>query len=134
VFPKLVIAAFLAAHAAIHASFIAPRPPVTAGGPAWPFDLTRSWVLSPFGFDGDVTRLLGIALVAVTIGGFGLAALAVIGIAPAGVWAPAVVAGALSSFALIAVFFHPWLVLGMAIDAALIWAVLVADWTPDAVA
>ena len=36
-----LIAAALLAHAAIHASFIAPRPPVTAGGSIWPFELGR---------------------------------------------------------------------------------------------
>jgi hypothetical protein len=130
VFPKLIVAAFLLAHAAIHASFIAPRPPATASGPAWPFELSRSWILGPLGIDGDAARMLGLALVALTIGGFALAALAAIGVAPAGVWAPAVVAGAISSAALLAIFFHPWLVLGIAIDAGLIWAVLVGDWTP----
>jgi hypothetical protein len=132
VFPRLVVAAFLLAHAAIHASFIVPRPPASAGGPAWPFELTRSWVLGALGLGADVARPLGIALVAVTIGGFALAALAAAGVVPAGLWVPAVVAGAVSSVALIGIFFHPWLVLGIAIDALLIWAALVADWTPDA--
>lgn len=129
---KLVVAAFLLAHAAIHASFVMPRPPATAGGPAWPFELGRSWILGPLGLGGDAARLLGVALIAVTIGGFALAALAAAGFGPAGLWAPAVVAGAVSSIALIGIFFHPWLVLGIAIDAVLIWAVLVAGWTPDA--
>jgi hypothetical protein len=132
VFTKLIVAAFLLAHAGIHASFMAPRPPATASGPAWPFELSRSWILGPLGLGGDAARLLGIALVAVTIGGFALAALTAVGIAPVGLWVPAIVAGAVSSVALIGIFFHPWLVLGIAIDTVLIWAVVVADWTPDA--
>jgi hypothetical protein len=130
VFPKLVMAAFLLAHAAIHASFIAPRPPAV-DGPAWPFDLSRSWILGPMGLGGAATRLLGLALIATTIGGFAFAALAAVGIAPTGAWAPALVLGAVASVVLIATFFHPWLVLGIVIDAVLIWAVLVAKWTPD---
>ena len=132
-FPKLVVAAFLFAHAAIHASFLVPRPPATAEGPAWPFELGRSWILKPLGLDGGTGRVLGISMVATTIGGFGLAALAAVGIAPATVWAPAIVVGAVSSAVLISVFFHPWLVLGIAIDAVLLWAVLIADWTPGAI-
>ena len=41
---RLLIAAFLLAHASVHGAFLAPRPPVTAGGPAWPFELGQSWI------------------------------------------------------------------------------------------
>lgn len=75
---RLVVAGLLLAHAAIHAAFVAPRPPATAGGPAWPFDLGHSWILGPLGLDAEVGRVLGLALIAVTLGGFALAA----GVAP----------------------------------------------------
>ena len=128
--PRLVIAALMLAHGAIHASFLSPRPPATAHGPTWPFELARSWVLTPLGIQPATTRLLGMALVAATIGGFALAALATIGLGPADLWGPASAAGAISSLALLVLFFHPWLVLGLAIDLGLLWAVLVAGWTP----
>lgn len=131
---SLAIAAFLLAHGGIHAGFLSPRPPATAGGPAWPFELDRSWILGPLGLGGDAARLLGIALVAATFGGFALGALAAVGIAPAGLWAPAVAVGAVASMAMIALFFHPWLVLGVAIDVALLWAVFLLGWAPDGVA
>ena len=124
-------ALFLLAHALIHASYLSPRPPATAGGPAWPFELTRSWILSPLGLDGDPGRILGTALIAIVMVAFGLAALATIGIAGQATFAPAVVAGSIASIALLVLFFHPWLVLGIAIDVALLWAVLVARWTPQ---
>lgn len=130
---RLLIAAFLLAHAAIHAAFISPRPPATAGGPAWPFELSRSWILGPLGLDSELGRILGLALIAVTFGGFALAALAALGLVPAGIWPPAVAIGAVASIAVLALFFHPWLVLGVAIDLALLWAVLVANWAPDGV-
>jgi hypothetical protein len=128
---RLLFAAFLLAHGAIHAAFISPRPPATAGGPAWPFDLGHSWVLAPLGLDPGVGRLLGVALVALTLGGFALAALSALGIGPAGLWPTAVTIGAIASIALLALFFHPWLVLGVAIDLVLLWAVLVANWEPE---
>ena len=124
-------ALFLLAHALIHASYLSPRPPATAGGPAWPFELTRSWILSPLGLDGDPGRILGIALIAIIIVAFGLAALATFGVAAQATFAPAIVAGSIASIALLVLFFHPWLVLGIAIDVALLWAVLVARWTPQ---
>ena len=37
----LLVAGFLLAHAAIHVGFIAPPPPATADGPAWPFSTDR---------------------------------------------------------------------------------------------
>jgi hypothetical protein len=35
---------------------------------------------------------------------------------------------------LLIVFFHPWLAVGVAIDLVLIWAGLIADWTPQSLA
>jgi hypothetical protein len=131
VIAQLALAAFLLAHAAIHAAFLSPRPPATASGPAWPFELGHSRLLSPLGLKADAARLIGAGLVALTVAGFAVAALAAMGIAPSGLWAPAVSAGAIGSIALLALFFHPWLVLGIAIDAVLLWAVLVAGWAPD---
>jgi len=127
---RLLLAAFLLAHGAIHASFLSPRPPATANGPEWPFELGRSWVLSPLGLHSEGTRLLGIALLAATIAAFGLAALATAGVLPASVWGFASAIGAVASIALLVLFFHPWLVVGVVIDLGLLWAVLIAGWTP----
>lgn len=128
---RLALAAFLLAHGAIHAGFVSPRPPATAGGPAWPFTLDRSWLLAPLGAVPDVARLLGLALVAATVGGFALGAIAALGFLPASLWPVGVSLGAVASLALLLVFFHPWLVIGVAIDVALLWFVLVADWAPE---
>jgi hypothetical protein len=49
---------------------------------------------------------------------------------PSGWWTPLVVGGAVASALTLVVFFHPWIVLGLAIDAALLWATLVAGWSP----
>ena len=129
---RLALAAFLVAHAGIHASFVSPRPPVTAGGPAWPFELGRSWLLTPLGVGPELSRLLGIALIAATISGFALAAVGTLGVAPAAAWTAGASLGAIASLALLILFFHPWLVLGIAIDLGLLWAALVADWGPEA--
>lgn len=81
------------------------------------------------GAGADATRILGLALVAVTIGGFALAAIVALG-ALDSLWVPAVAIGAVASLALLLVYFQAWLVLGVAIDLVLLWAVLVADWSP----
>jgi hypothetical protein len=35
---------------------------------------------------------------------------------------------------LLLLYFHPWLLLGVAIDLMLVWSVLVANWTPERIA
>jgi hypothetical protein len=127
---RVLIAGLLLAHAAIHVAFIAPPPPATAGGPAWPFTTDDSWLLTRVGVDADTSRLLAGALFAVTMAAFALAAVVAIGIAPAGLWLPAATIGALGSLALLVAFFHPWLVVGLAIDVVLLWATLIAAWSP----
>ena len=120
--PPLIIAAFLLIHGAIHLSYLWPRPPATATGPAWPFTLERSWLLSRVGVPPELLRMLGLALSAVTFAAFVLAAISIVGLLPTSLWAPAVALGAGSSLALLVLYFHPWLVLGMAIDAVLLVA------------
>lgn len=131
---RLLLAVFLLAHAGIHAGFLSPQPQATAGGPQWPFDLSRSWILTPLRVPRELTRLLGMALVGTTVGAFVLAAVATVGLLPAGIWAPAVAVGVVASASLLILFFHRWLIFGFIIDTGLLWAVLVAGWTPQATA
>jgi len=86
---------------------VTPAPPATPGGPTWPFDLTRSWLLSPVGVDGSVLRVVGLAQTFFAIG---------------------IAVGSVASLALLVLFFHPWLVLGVLIDIGLLWAVM-ARWS-----
>jgi hypothetical protein len=129
---KLVLALFLAAHGLIHASFLSPAPPRTAGGPEWPFELTRSWLVTGLQLDPGLVRGAGIGLAAASAALFVLAALSTGGwLVPPSWWAGLVVIGGISSLVTLAFFFHPWLVLGLLIDAVLVWLVLGAGWTPD---
>ena len=130
---KLLLAAFLAAHALIHVSYLTPAPPRTAGGPEWPFAMARSWLVTGAGLDPGVVRTLGTALVLATVALLVGAGLATVGwLLPQSWWPPLVVAGAAVSALTLALFFHPWIVLGFVIDAALLWAALVAAWSPAA--
>ena len=63
-------AAFIAAHGLIHASYLSPTPARTAGGPEWPFELGRSWLVSGLGLDAGAVRLIGTVLIAVTVTAF----------------------------------------------------------------
>lgn len=127
--PPLLAALLLAAHGLVHASFLSPRPPAKPGSPQWPFDLAHSWLLTPMGVGASVTRPIGIVLLVVVVAGYLAAALALIGILPA-LFVPGVVVGSVASIVMLALFFHRWLVLGFAIDAVLLWAVLANGWRP----
>jgi hypothetical protein len=131
VIPRLILTAFILAHALIHVAFLGPRPPATAGGPPWPFDLGHSWILDPLGVRSEQARLVGTALVAITLGGFALASVAALGLGPQGLWLAAAAVGSVGSLALLIAYFHPWLLLGVAIDLGLIWSVLILGWTPQ---
>jgi hypothetical protein len=129
---KLLVAAFLVAHALIHASYLAPTPPRTAGGPEWPFEMTRSWLVSALQLDPGLVRIAGTALVAVTVALLLVAGLAAAGwIVPAAWWPALALSGAAASLATLILFFHPWILLGIAIDLALLWAVLALGWRPE---
>jgi hypothetical protein len=128
--PAIVVALFLVAHGLIHASFLSPAPPAKPGGPPWPFDLTHSRLLSPLGLGRGAARAVGTVLIAVTIVAYLVAALALIGIVPAAWFGLSVVIGSVASIVVLVVFFHPWLVLGLVIDAVLLWGVLFNGWTP----
>ena len=127
---RVLVASFLLAHAAIHLAFVAPSPPVTADGPAWPFTTNDSWLLQRLGLHLTAMRVVAGALVASTLVALLIAALAALGVVPAGLWVPAVTVGAVASLGLLIAFFHPWLGLGIAIDVGLLWAGLSAGWIP----
>ena len=128
---KLLIAGLLAAHGLIHAGFVSARPAATAGGPPWPFELARSWVLTPLGVPTDAIRIVGVGLALASIVAFALAGLVVVGILPAALWPALAAAGSVASLAVLLVFFHPWLILGVAIDLVVIWSVVGVGWRPE---
>lgn len=130
---KLLLTAFFMAHAAIHFGFISPAPAPAAGAPTWPFDLTRSWLLTPLGMDASVTRTLGVGLLLVLALGYVAATLVMMGVLPERLFAAGIIVGGSASLLLLALFFHPWLVLGVAIDVALLYLVLGTSWAPQRV-
>ena len=128
---RIVLGLFLIGHALIHAGYISPAPPKTAGGPEWPFVMARSWLVSGVGIGPELVRALGTALVilaVVTLVGAGLASIGVV--VPHAWWPQLAVSGAVASLAVLVLFFHPWLLLGIAIDLGLLYLVLVANWNP----
>ena len=125
-----VLAGFLVAHGLIHVMFLVPEDAVT-GTADWPFGMGRSWVADLLGLEIGAVRLMGIALIAVVVLAFGLAALSTAGVLVSAGWWPALTTcGAAASALLLALFFSPSLVLGIAIDAVLAWVALASIWVP----
>ena len=128
---NVLIAALLIGHALVHASYLSPAPPRTADGPEWPFEMARSWLVTGAGLDPALVRTLGTAMVIATVALFVAAGLSTVGwLVPTEWWPELVVAGATAAAVTLVMFFHPWIVLGLAIDAALLWATLVIGWSP----
>lgn len=120
---RVVLGLFLVAHGLVHVMYVVPEPAREQGGLEWPFHLDRSWALS--GLGGDVVRSIGILLMVLTIAAFAVAGVALL--ADLGWWSEAAIVAAASSTALLALFFHPMLVLGLAINAYVL-SVAVLSW------
>lgn len=126
-----LLAALLVGHAIVHIMFLIPARAATAGGPAWPFDMARSWAVTGAGLDLGVVRVIGAVLIAIVVGAFALAALSTVGImVPTGWWQASVAVAAVASVAMLGLFFESQLALGLGIDAVLLWAVLADAWAP----
>jgi hypothetical protein len=128
---RWLLAALLIGHGVVHVMFAVPAPATTGGGPDWPFDMARSWAITAAGLDLNVVRAVGVALMAIVVGGFALAGLSTVGVlVPPGWWQATVAVSAVTSAVLLVLFFEPQLVLGLGIDAVLLAVVATGAWVP----
>jgi hypothetical protein len=132
---RWILAAVMLGHGLVHAMFVMPQPTAKAGGTEWPFDMAKSWLVTAAGLDVNLVRMIGVAFIGVVVVGFMLAALATVGVVvPSGAWPALVSFSAVASAVMLVLFFTPQLLLGLAIDAVLVWVALAAVWTPSAAA
>lgn len=116
---RYVFAAFLIAHGLVHVTvWLAP-----ASSDA-PFRVDHSWLLG----SGEPAHRTSIALAACAAIVFTTAGVALLVGAP--VWEALTLAGAVMGLAVSLLYFNPWLLLDVAINAGLLYAVLATDW-PD---
>jgi hypothetical protein len=127
---RWLLAAVLVGHGVVHALFFVPEPAATADGPEWPFRIAGSWPAG-LGLDAGLLRAAAAVLIVATIASFAVAAAATIGVVvPASWWPGAVAVGAVVSAVTLVLFFDPQLVLGLGIDAVLLWVVATGTWKP----
>jgi hypothetical protein len=102
-------------------------------GSSWPFDMSRSWLVTGVGLGVGLVRALGTAVMATVFAGFALAALSTVSlVVPSAWWTGLVVGSSAASIVLLGLFFSPSLLLGIAIDVVLLWFATASAWTPAA--
>ena len=127
---RFALGIFLAAHGMIHLGYVTPAP---TSDPQYPFNLSKSWLVTGLGFDEPALRLIGTLLSLVTIAGYMLAGLAAVGMLVPAQWGlPLTVLSSMTSLLVLIFFWSPWLILGVAIDVVLIAALLWLGWQPFA--
>lgn len=112
---RVVLGLFLIAHGLVHVLFVVPAPAQKPGELEWPFHLGRSWALSNAGLGEGAVRAIGLLLMIASIAGFALAGIALL--VNLGWWSGSAIAAATASTVLLGLYFHPLLVLGLAINA-----------------
>jgi hypothetical protein len=127
---RLARATFYVLHGAIHTGYVSARPAQTPGAPQWPFDLDRSLVLTPLGANAT-TRALGCGLLVVVLAGYLAGSLATLRLLPREAAEPSIAIGSSASLVLLAIYFHRYLSVGVAIDLALLWAGLAGKADPS---
>ena len=128
---RWLLAALVLFHGWVHLMFVFPQPETAGGGPAWPFDMARSWLVTGVGLDVGVVRTIGIVVMLVAFAGLALSALATVNLlVPVSWWSGLLISSACASLLLLAIFFSPTLLLGFAIDLGLLWLVLASVWSP----
>lgn len=115
---RIVLGVLLVAHGLVHLLWFAP-----SDEQAWPFRLDRAWLLP------EATRKpVAVVLIAAIVAGFALLGLAVWGVPGlSSVWPILAIGASVASLAALVLFWDRQLLLGVAIDVALI---VVAWWHP----
>ena len=127
---KTIIAIFLIAHGLVHISLSwvpTPQPNAmrTPYFPAWwKIDTDPKWPISRLGLPANVVRTAGWVLWLVVFSAFVLAALGLFGVPGlTTLWIPLVTWGSIVSLILIGLYWHPWLPVGVLLDAAILAAI-----------
>lgn len=129
-----LLALLVFAHGWVHLMFVFPKPERGAdyaGVSEYPFDFGRSWLIRRAGLEPGLVRTIGLVAMGVTFALSLLAALATVGlVVPADWWGALMIATAVASTVTLILFFSPALILGFAINAAMVVLVLSGSWSP----
>jgi hypothetical protein len=128
---KLIFGLFLIAHGFIHYLFISKQPPAQPGAPAWPFDITKSVILTPLGIRPEILKIIGIILTFTALIGFVLSGLGWMGIPfVKDIWVPVTVVSSIASILLIVTFWNIWFIIGPLIDLMILYFIFFNNLNP----
>jgi hypothetical protein len=120
---ELATGAFLILHGLVHLSYLAPK----VDDPHYPFVPERSWVATAAHLEVGTARSVFSALAVATAIAYAAAGVGLV--LDAGWWPALAVAGSIGSLTVLLLGFHPWLVLGVAIDVGVIALALSGGWS-----
>jgi hypothetical protein len=132
---RIFIIAVLLAHGLVHASLSwVPLP--AANGPHTPFWPTwwrdavdPTWPVNRLGVAAPVARTLGWILWLATLLGFAAAGLGLLGLPGLkAIWQSTAAVSAVISLLMLALYWHPWLVIGVLLDLAVLGALVWPRW------
>jgi len=116
---RIVAGLFLIAHGLVHLLYLAPRP---EGDPNYPFVPEGRWFSRAVGLQPSAAKAIAGTLAISCAVAFVISGIALL--ANAELWESAAVVGSVISLVLMLLFFHPWLLLGIAIDTAIVASVV----------
>lgn len=127
---RIFIALFLIAHGLIHMSLSnVPVPqPGAMHTPFWPSwwraEIDKTWPISRLGLPDGFVRTLGWVLWLVVTVGFAIAGLGLLGLPVVNaIWPAAAVGSSVISILLLALYWHPWFVMGPTLDLLILAAI-----------
>lgn len=112
---RVILGAFLVAHGLVHLLYVTPGP---KDDPAHPFVPGSRWIVRAVGIAPGTAKAVAGAMAVLSAVLFAVAGIAAL--ADASMWQPTAVVASVCSLVLMLLFFHPWLLIGIAIDVAII--------------
>ncbi len=111
----MIVGLFLIAHGLVHLLYVTPRP---KDDPSYPFVPEARWIARAVGIAPATAKTVAGVMALLSAVLFAIAGIAAL--ADASMWQPTAVVASVTSLVLMLLFFHPWLLIGVAIDVAII--------------
>jgi hypothetical protein len=127
---KTIVAIFVILHGLTHSIMaMVPSPNAPDAGFATFFSGLGSWLFT--GLSESASKTIATILAVIATLGFVAAGLALFGIlVPFDWWRILAIASAVVSLLLVVIFWHPYLIVGLLIDVAVLVTLIFTDWSP----
>ena len=129
---KTIVAIFIILHGLTHSILaMVPSPNAPGAGVATFFSGLGSWLLTRLGLSESASKPIAIVLAVIATLGFVTAGLAIFDVLiPFDWWRALAIASAVVSLLLVIIFWHPYLIVGLLIDGAVLVTLIFTNWPP----